>query len=172
MELRWNGHKRMGSSPDLNEIPHEIPVARAPQAFPRHGYTFAYPELLLTSAQRVFVSHKSKYQLKLFVTTILAKLNVVQAEDARSRACHSSYERHVREKLALSPQESDMNRIHVALLRCASRTFVFGDALAGAPHKLHLRAVLGCFLGQCGPKGLACSWNSPVFSPGPVLADE
>jgi hypothetical protein len=29
MELRWNGHKRMGSSPDLNEIPHEIPVARA-----------------------------------------------------------------------------------------------------------------------------------------------
>ena len=54
----------------------------------------------------------------------------------------------------------------------ASRTSVFGDALAGAPHKLHLRAVLGCFLGQCGPKGLACSWNSPVFSPGPVLADE
>jgi hypothetical protein len=49
---------------------------------------------------------------------------------------------------------------------------IFGDALAGAPHKLHLRAVLGCFLGQCGPKGLACSWNSPVFSPGPVLADE
>ena len=55
------------------------------QGPPRHGYTFAYPELLLTSAQRVFVSHKSKYQLKLFVTTILAKLNVVQAEDARSR---------------------------------------------------------------------------------------
>ena len=87
------------------------------QAFPRHGYTFAYPELLLTSAQRVFVSHKSKYQLKLFVTTILAKMNVVQAEDARSRAWPCSYERHVCEKLGLSPQESDMNRIHVALLR-------------------------------------------------------
>ena len=38
-----------------------------------------------------------------------------------------------------------------------SRIFVFGDALAGAPHKLHLRAILGCFLGQYRPKGLACS---------------
>ena len=89
----------------------------APQAFPRHGYILAYPELLLTSAQRVFVSHKSKYQLKLFVTTILAKLNVVQAEDARSRAWPCSYERHVCEKLGFPLQESDVNRIHVALLK-------------------------------------------------------
>ena len=87
------------------------------QAFPRHGYTFAYPELLLTSAQRVFISHKSKYQLKLFVTTILAKMNVVQAEDARSRAWPCSYERHVCEKLGFPLQESDVNRIHVALLK-------------------------------------------------------
>ena len=62
-------------------------------------------------------SHKSKYQLKLFVTTILAKMNVVQAEDARSRAWPCSYERHVCEKLGFPLQESDVNRIHVALLR-------------------------------------------------------
>ena len=94
-------------------------LKRTSQAFPRHhdGYIWAYPELLLTSAQRVFVSHKSKYQLKLFVTTILAKLNVVQAEDARSRAWPCSYERHVCEKLGFPLQESDVNRIHVALLR-------------------------------------------------------